>query len=823
MIRVENLNKTYDRRTRHANKVIHGMSFTLPDRGFVCILGASGCGKTSLLNAIGGLDSFDSGKIITDTAEIKRAGSRTMERERNSSFGYIFQNYYLLSEHSAAYNVYIGMHSMPISKKEKAKRVTDALRRVDMLRYKKRPVGNLSGGQQQRVAIARAIARAPKVIFADEPTGNLDEANTMNICTILKELSKESLVVMVTHEQRVAKFFADRIITLEDGNIISDTTSWRRETMDAGEKDAIYTDEYSESKVEADGISIRVLSGAGAEPVSLSVVVENNRIVIKSADPRVLLASSENNSPKIIEGARPVLTSESFDTQAEEKEKQSVCESSSKSGKSGLGLGLIFREARSLVSGKKLRKFSTGLFIILLSLMIALTVSDILTVSHIDPEEFVTADSHTLDFSFERGPDLPKNIWFLDEYREKYMEFLEGSGLDFDYIPKGSALLKYTDSTIPQLGNVTENFGNYSYVNISRLDEKALIAGRMPERYDEIIVDRWVIDALLSEEGILQNIIPNSEYFVGKSLKLDKKTFSPKIVGISDSGEPAIYVSTEALLSIGVGGTEVITLSEFKTITGYTGLESLSANECIVLTDTAGTSYSGNIGGVYSPSSGYFFTIRDAVEGTLDKISAKFVVADDALPLIYKGMIKSTASFGVWCADKDAMYSFLETDLPNELVGMISVGVKDKYQLEYTEYEKNTNEKVSARTIVTLAVLLLSLVMLYLMQRSKIKVRMDLIAVYRLLGIKKRSLVLIFALESTFLTLKYSIPTILAAYLAIKGLGYINLLENIMIYPLWAAGLTLLSILAVRLIIAALPVLRLLSKPPAVLAAKHDF
>ena len=111
MIRVENLNKAYDRRTRHANKVIHGMSFTLPDRGFVCILGASGCGKTSLLNAIGGLDSFDSGKIITDTAEIKRAGSRTMERERNSSFGYIFQNYYLLSEHSAAYNVYIGMPS----------------------------------------------------------------------------------------------------------------------------------------------------------------------------------------------------------------------------------------------------------------------------------------------------------------------------------------------------------------------------------------------------------------------------------------------------------------------------------------------------------------------------------------------------------------------------------------------------------------------------------------------------------------------------------------------------------------------------------------
>ena len=97
MIRVENLKKTYDRGTRRANEVLHNLSFELPDTGFVCILGASGCGKTSLLNAIGGLDLFDSGKIITERAKITRASSRVMERERNASFGYIFQNYYFPS------------------------------------------------------------------------------------------------------------------------------------------------------------------------------------------------------------------------------------------------------------------------------------------------------------------------------------------------------------------------------------------------------------------------------------------------------------------------------------------------------------------------------------------------------------------------------------------------------------------------------------------------------------------------------------------------------------------------------------------------------
>ena len=110
MIKIDNLKKTYDKGTRHRNQVLHGLSLTLPDTGFVCILGPSGCGKTSLLNALGGLDLYDSGTITTDTAHITRAGSREMERERNAAFGYIFQNYYLLGEHSVAYNVYLGFY-----------------------------------------------------------------------------------------------------------------------------------------------------------------------------------------------------------------------------------------------------------------------------------------------------------------------------------------------------------------------------------------------------------------------------------------------------------------------------------------------------------------------------------------------------------------------------------------------------------------------------------------------------------------------------------------------------------------------------------------
>lgn len=167
MIEIQGLNKTYDRKSRHANHVLRDVSLTLPDKGFVCIVGESGCGKTSLLNAVGGLDSFESGRISTNDISVTRSGTAGYERERNRCFSYIFQNYYLLTDHSVAYNVYLGLHSLALSHKEKLGRVREALEAVNMSRYSRRIAGELSGGQQQRVAIARALARRPRVIFAD--------------------------------------------------------------------------------------------------------------------------------------------------------------------------------------------------------------------------------------------------------------------------------------------------------------------------------------------------------------------------------------------------------------------------------------------------------------------------------------------------------------------------------------------------------------------------------------------------------------------------------------------------------------------------------
>ena len=220
MIEIKNLNKTYDRKSRNANHVLHDISLTLPDVGFICIIGASGCGKTSLLNAVGGLDSFDGGQITALETTVSKSGTREYERERDNSFSYIFQNYYLLPDHSVAYNVYLGLHALALTHKERLARVNEALEAVNMSRYSRRKVGELSGGQQQRVAIAQAIARRPRVIFADEPTAELDTATSLAVIKLFRELVQKQgvTVVMTTHDMALMDA-GDVVYTLEDGSV----------------------------------------------------------------------------------------------------------------------------------------------------------------------------------------------------------------------------------------------------------------------------------------------------------------------------------------------------------------------------------------------------------------------------------------------------------------------------------------------------------------------------------------------------------------------------------------------------------------------------
>ncbi len=197
------------------------LSLVLPDKGFIAIYGASGCGKSTLLNVLGGLDLADEGEMIVNGRKTSKFSTSDWNSYRNQEVGFIFQNYYLLPHLTVAENIAITLQ-MSKQTKDMDKKIHDALAAVDLVKFEKRYPKQLSGGQQQRVAIARALITNPTIILADEPTGALDEKSSKIVMHTLKEISKEHLVVMVTHNERMAKEYADRMIEISYGKILSD-------------------------------------------------------------------------------------------------------------------------------------------------------------------------------------------------------------------------------------------------------------------------------------------------------------------------------------------------------------------------------------------------------------------------------------------------------------------------------------------------------------------------------------------------------------------------------------------------------------------------
>ncbi len=816
MIRVSGLSKTYDRRSKTASQALYDISFDLPDTGFICIVGPSGCGKTSLLNAIGGLDTFDGGSVSTENLSKLRCGAKLTEAERNRSFGYIFQNYYLLPEYSAAYNVYLGLHSLKLSHKEKLQRVMEALKAVDMDRFARRAVGELSGGQQQRVAIARALARGPKVIFADEPTGNLDEDNTMNICSLLRRISKNSLVVMVTHEERIARFFADRIITLEAGHLQSDSDSWRRGGLSAG-GNTLYTGDFKDTEAKAEGFSIRFLMEEDSPPVELTVLAQRDRIVIKLDDPRPITCGKAEEPPQIVEGLRPVLKLEELDNGAVDI----PWKENSPQGKAGSGLpfSLLLQEARHLLQGKGIQRLGIWLFLVVLTALTVLTVGDYLMVSSLDPEDFITTDSHILEIELERGESLETNTLNIQSLISSYLEHLEASGLDFDYLPRVPVSAEYTANSFLQMGSVSEILSGFSYVPLERLDEQTLILGRVPELSNEVVVDRWVLDALIERDGIIQNGISDVSYFLGRELSYSKKNCSLTIVGICDCGEPDIFLSKAAIISLGTSGNEVISLSDLKKqFPGVYDNVSLALDECIVVTNNAGISYADKVGGLFTANNKIGYTIKDAVEADT---YASLVLANEALDPFLRSMMNS--HFYIYCENKTAMKEYLSSGLPKDLDGNLQVSVTDKNSDAWEQYRSATSLRMDGRRIVTFTVIALSMVMLYLLQRSRIQERIGMIAVYRLLGIPGRKLAAIFALECVLLSLASTLPTAALIWAFVAVMSNMPSFEMPFLLPWYAALGVCVGILLFHLLASLLPLYRLLRLPPARLAAKYDF
>ena len=222
MLQLKDLRKSY----HVGDTVTHALddvSISFRNQEFVAILGPSGSGKTTLLNVVGGLDRYDSGDLIINGKSTKNFKETDWDAYRNNSVGFVFQNYNLISHLSIIANVELGMNLSGVSASERRKRAMDALTQVGLKEHISKNPNQLSGGQMQRVAIARALANDPDILLCDEPTGALDTETSEQIMKLIKELSKDRLVVMVTHNPKLAQEYATRIVNFQDGKILNDS------------------------------------------------------------------------------------------------------------------------------------------------------------------------------------------------------------------------------------------------------------------------------------------------------------------------------------------------------------------------------------------------------------------------------------------------------------------------------------------------------------------------------------------------------------------------------------------------------------------------
>lgn len=225
MLKLENITKTYI--TGGMKQVaLDNISLNLRDNEFVAILGPSGSGKTTLLNIIGGLDRYDSGNLIINDISTKLYKDRDWDSYRNHTVGFVFQSYNLIPHLNILANVELALTISGISKQERRQKALDALKKVGLEQHKAKRPNQLSGGQMQRVAIARALVNDPKILLADEPTGALDSQTSVQVMELLKEVAKDRLVVMVTHNPKLAQDYANRIVQVKDGKIISDSNPY---------------------------------------------------------------------------------------------------------------------------------------------------------------------------------------------------------------------------------------------------------------------------------------------------------------------------------------------------------------------------------------------------------------------------------------------------------------------------------------------------------------------------------------------------------------------------------------------------------------------
>ena len=813
MIKLDKVNKYYYRGKPNQIHVIDNTSMVIPEKGILTLLGPSGCGKTTLLNAIGGLDRIDSGSITIDDDCITKRSASKKDDIRNAKIGYIFQNFNLLDDRTVFENVAIALRMVGIKDKQIIKeRVNYCLRAVGIYQYRNKNANALSGGQRQRVAIARAIVKNPRIIIADEPTGNLDSANTIEVMNVIKKISKERIVILVTHERKIAEFYSDYICELKDGKIVEAYNNDSSKYLDYQLENKIYLKDMPVSKsFNQDGVNLGIYSDEERE-ANINIVIRGGNLYIDT-DGKFNIVGEDSNVELIDDHYRAmdesIYADNSFEYDAH------LPENFKAKYTSIYTIGSLFSNGFKTIMGfKKLKKFLLIGFVF--AAIFAFTgVSHIMGVLDVEPKDYLTTNDHYLTVANgKHSTDL------INQLKE-----IEG----VDYVVPGTtavALELPMDDYIQTSSSKATI--NASVTRLSTIDQSKLILGRMPESDHEIILDKMLIDDFIENKKGTDIALNTVEGFEGRIIKVPNLS-DYTIVGVSDTGSPSVYVDDSQVELIITNANKADSTSE-----GFgSEYENTEQTDKILNYSLAPSTLKIKKG--RAPSADYEvlanyshygeYELNKNISKKMNGVSLKVVgfyqsdttddiyyVTANTVYLDYVGSVKQCSVYT--SQDVSKMSEKLQAE--GYSVEINSVRDKDKYLSQM----KST---LKASLAVAGVLLLISLVEMYLMLRSSFLARIKEVGIMRAIGLKKKDIYRMFAGEILVITTVTAIPGIALAYYIMSNIIKITAyLQSVYMVNLLTAVVSFGLLLIFNLIAGLLPVFRTMRKTPAEILARTD-
>ena len=810
MISLKNINKYYNKGRSNEIHVINNTSLDFPETGLVALTGPSGCGKTTLLNVIGGLDSFHSGEIVFDEKPMKRYNPVEWDVLRNEKVGYIFQNYNLVLSKTVYENIELALNMAGLyNKREIEDRINYVLKNVGMYNYRKRNVKALSGGQQQRVAIARALAKDPEVVLADEPTGNLDANNTFEIMSIIKKISESRLVILVTHERGLVDFYADRIIELADGKVVNDYVNTNSSGFDHVDERNIYLKDLNYDEGLKDS-GIDYYYDHEKDPhLNVKLIELRGNLYIKVNSKRKIKYLDEDTEIRLIDDhykKREIsdLSENDFDLSQfpdiENGEKK----------KSFLKWKDVFKAGFKRVFSR--RKFVGRLLLLGYFLISGLTVfllASFGNATNVNDREFLNTPKEMLTL----GPKIRLTSSQINEI----LDDIDGIELS-PFLNTVFTRVYYNDY---YQGNARASVSVYPVMS-SYYDDVIITHGRMVESTTEIVIDEWVAEEVLASKSFTDLGITDFEGLIGSELTNNSyMALNYEIVGIAKTESPIVILDDEAIYGFyqsdfSDGLMSYGALKDRIVITE--GSQTLTEDQIYVMND--GSSEIGDTIGLWGLGDKVVAGFYEPADTDFSFDGFAFIVHDD----VYKESVINQIEEAFYYYEYTGVLFY--ADNPEQAIADFEAKGYDLYNSydaakeAFAEQQREDN----ATFITLLTVIIVGIVVyIFFMMRSSMLNRIKEIGVYRAIGASKKDIYKIFFAEIIALTTIASLSGYLISSYIVNALQRVSEdIINIFYFPIYMFIGGIVVIYLLNLVFGMLPIVTLLFKTPAQITSKYD-